>query len=101
MDAVEAAAIEELTRFINEGPTAAEVVDAQKAWLERQKVSRSSDRSIAGSMMSNLEFGRTFDYTQAREANIAKLTPENIRTAFKKHVDPSQLIIIRAGDFQE
>ena len=101
MDAVEAAAIEELTRFINEGPTATEVADAQKAWLERQKVSRSSDRSIAGSMISNLEFGRTFDYTKSRETNIAELTPENIQTAFKKHIDPSQLVIIRAGDFQK
>jgi zinc protease len=101
MNAVEAAAIEELTQFINDGPTAAEVADAQTAWLERQKVSRSSDRSIAGSMISNLEFDRTFDYTKEREAGIAKLTPENIQAAFKKHIDPSKLVIIRAGDFRK
>ena len=101
MDAVETAAIEELTQFINDGPTAAEVADAQTAWLERQKVSRSSDRSIAGSMISNLEFDRTFDYTKEREASIAKLTPKNIQTAFKKHIDPSKLVIIRAGDFRK
>jgi predicted Zn-dependent peptidase len=30
---------------------------------------------------------------------VAALTPEVIRDAFKKHVDPSKLVIIRAGDF--
>ncbi|MEZ6093612.1 MAG: insulinase family protein [Pirellulaceae bacterium] len=36
IDAVETAAMEELTRFINDGPTAEEVADAQSAWLESQ-----------------------------------------------------------------
>ena len=37
MDAVEKAAMEELNRFIDDGPTEQEVADAQTAWLESRK----------------------------------------------------------------
>ena len=99
MDAVEKAAMEELTRFINDGPTEQEVADSQFAWLESQKVSRSSDGSIAGQIGSNLRLDRTFKFTKEREERIAALTPADIQAAFKRHVDPKNLVIIRAGDF--
>jgi zinc protease len=99
MDAVEKAAMEELTKFITDGPTADEVSAAQTAWLESQKVSRSSDGRIAGQVTSNLNLDRSFAYMTEREKKVAALTPEVIRDAFKKHVDPSKLVIIRAGDF--
>ncbi|MCH2183033.1 MAG: insulinase family protein [Mariniblastus sp.] len=99
MDAVEKAAMEELNRFIDDGPTEQEVEDSKTAWLERQKVSRSSDSSIAGQIRSNLYLDRTFDYTSQREAQIKALTADQIQAAFRKHVQPEKLIIIRAGDF--
>ena len=101
MDAVEKAAMEELERFITEGPSPEEVDDAITAWLERQKVSRSSDRSIAGQIGSNLYLDRTFQYTMEREKKIKALTADKIQSAFRKHVNPEDLIIIRAGDFGE
>ena len=99
MDAVEKAAMEELTRFIEQGPTQQEVEDAKTAWLERQKVSRSSDSSIAGQIRSNLYLDRTFEHTSQREKQIKGLTPDKIQNAFKQHVKPENLLIIRAGDF--
>ncbi len=99
IDAVEKAAMEELTRFIIDGPTDKEVADAQTAWLESRKVSRSSDGSIAGQINSNLYLDRTFDFTAEREKRIANLKPADIQAAFKKHIDPKKLVIIRAGDF--
>ncbi len=99
MDAVEKAAMEELTRFIEDGPTAQEVSDAQTAWLESRKVSRSSDGSIAGQIISNLYNDRTFAFTSEREKKIAELKPADIQAAFKKYIVPEKLVIIRAGDF--
>jgi zinc protease len=93
--------MEELTRFIKDGPTDSEVADAQTAWLERQKVSRSSDGSIAGQMISNLHLDRTFKFTSDREKRIAALKPADIKAAFEKYIDPEKLVIIRAGDFKE
>ena len=92
--------MEELTRFIKEGPTDQEVADAQTAWLEAQKVSRSSDGSIAGQIISNLYLDRTFEYTSKVEKRIAELTAADIQAAFKKYIDPEKLVIIRAGDFE-
>ena len=101
MDAVEKAAMEELTRFIQEGPTTEEVATAITAWLESQKVARSRDGSIAGQIKENLYLGRTFRFTAERESRIAQLTADQIKAAFQKHVDPARLVIIRAGDFQK
>ena len=98
MDAVEKAAMEELEMFLKDGPTEQEVADAKNAWLERQKVSRSNDGSIAGQIISNLHLGRTFEFTANREKRISELTPTAIRDAFRKHVDPKKLVILRAGD---
>ena len=98
MDAVEKAAMEELEKFLKDGPTEQEVADAKNAWLERQKVSRSNDGSIAGQITSNLYLGRTFEFTANREKRISELTPTAIRDAFRKHVDPKKLVILRAGD---
>ncbi len=101
IDAVEAAALEELTRFLADGPTDKEVADAKNAWLEQQKVSRASDGSIVGQMVSNLNLDRTFEFTAKREARVAQLTAADIHAAFKKHLDPAKLAIVRAGDFKE
>jgi zinc protease len=47
-----------------------------------------------------LYLGRTFAYSKDREAMIDALTAESVRLAFKKFVDPSKLVILRAGDFK-
>lgn len=99
MDALEKAAMEELTRFVKDGPTTQEVADAQTAWLESRKVSRSSDGSIAGQIISNLDNDRTFAFTSEQEKKISELKPADIQAAFKKYIDPDKLVIIRAGDF--
>lgn len=98
--AVEKAAFEELQRFIDEGPTQKELVDAQKAFLESQKVGRASDGAIAGQMLSNLHLGRTFAFTAQREKQVQALTTEDIKNAFRKYIDPQKLVVIRAGDIR-
>jgi zinc protease len=35
------------------------------------------------------------------EKAILALTPSQVADAFRKHVDPERLVIIRAGDFQK
>ena len=100
MDAVEKAAFEELTRFIADGPTEQELVDAQKAYLEAQKVGRTGDSSIAGQLLSNLHLGRTFAFTAEREKQVKALTTADIKSAFKKYIDPEKLTVLRAGDLK-
>lgn len=100
INAVEVAAMEELQQFIEKGPTEAELEDAKKAYLEAQKVSRTNDGAIAGQLISNMHLGRTFAYTKSREDRVKALTPEDVKKAFAKFVDPKKLVIMRAGDFK-
>jgi len=101
IERVDVAAVEELERFVKEGPSLAELADAKKAYLESQKVGRTTDPAIAGQIVSHLYLGRTFAYEAEQEKKIDALTPDDIRAAFQKHVDPKRLVIIRAGDFKK
>ena len=99
IDKVTAAVMEELQRFLKDGPTDKEVADAKQAFVEAQKVGRTGDAAIAGQIVSNLNTGRTFAFAADQEKAILALTPAKVADAFRKHVDPQRLVIIRAGDF--
>ncbi len=101
IDKVEKAALEELTRFLTDGPTESEVADAKRAYLEAQKVARTGDAGIAGQIVANLNMGRKFAHTAELEKQIMALSPEDIAAAFRKHVDVKKLVIVRAGDFKK
>jgi len=98
---VTAAVMEELQRFLKDGPTEKELADAKQAFVESQKVGRTADAAIAAQIVSNLDTGRTFAFTADQEKAILALTPARVAEAFRKHVDPQKLVIIRAGDFQK
>jgi zinc protease len=101
IDRLEKAAFEELNTFLAKGPTPAEVAAARKALLEAEKVRRASDAAVAGEMAGNLFLGRTFAYAAEMEKRIATLTPEDVTTAFRRHIDPKRLVVVRAGDFKK
>ena len=96
---VTAAVMEELERFLKDGPTDKEVAEAKQAFVEAQKLSRTADAAIAAQIVSNLNTARTFAFVAEQEKAILALTPEMVGDAFRKHVDPRRLVIIRAGDF--
>jgi zinc protease len=100
IDRVEKAFLEELREFLEHGPSLAELADAQKAYMEAEKVSRTSDDAIAGQIATNLRLGRTFAHTREVEKRIAELKPQDVQSAFRKYIDPKKLVIIRAGDFK-
>jgi zinc protease len=101
IDRVDKAVVEELTEFLAGGPTPAELLDGQKAYLEAQKVNRTSDPAIASQIVSNIYLGRTFAHAADLEGRIAALTPQDVKSAFQKFIDPKKLVVIRAGDFKK
>ena len=100
IDAVEKAAMEELRRFLQSGPSEEELAAAKTAWLEALKTSRSSDGAIAGQLASNLDLGRSMQRVAEEERRIEALTQQDVQDAFRRHIDPDRLVIIRAGDFR-
>lgn len=99
IDKVTTCVMEELERYLKDGPTEKELADAKKAFVEAQKVGRTGDAAIAGQIVSNLNLGRNFAHAADQEKAILDLTPDKVKEAFRKHVDPKKLVIIRAGDF--
>ena len=101
IDKVTAAVMEELQRFLKDGPTDREVADAKRAFVESQKVGRTGDAAIASQIVSNLDTGRTFAFAADQEKAILALTPTRVLEAFRRYIDPQRLVVIRAGDFQK
>ncbi len=98
-DKVVAAFREELDKVLASGFSAEEVEAAQRGYLDGAQSRRSSDGVMAGSLVGNLIVGRTMEFTEAHEAAIRALSPEDILVAMQRHIDPEQISIFRAGDF--
>jgi zinc protease len=99
MSKVEKAVLEEIEKFRKEGVTVEEVERARNGFLEQQKVSLSSDSTLAGVLAGNLYLGRTMKRYADLQAKMKALTPEQVQAAFVKHIDPTRLVIVVAGDF--
>ena len=101
MPKVEADFNDELARALKDGFTADEVEKTKKTWLDQRTVSRAEEASIAGQLGSRERWGRTLMWDAKLEAAVAALTPEQVNAAFKRHVDPAAVSIIKGGDFKK
>jgi zinc protease len=98
---VEASFRDELAKTLKEGFTADEVAAAKKAWLQEQALGRSEDGSLAGLLSARTRFDRTLRFDESMDAKVNALTAEQISAAFRKHIDPAQLVFVKAGDFKK
>jgi zinc protease len=101
MAKVEADFNEELARALKGGFTADEVEKAKKTWLDERSVQRMEESSVAGMLRSREEWGRTLQWDVKLEASVAALTAQQVNDAFKRHVDPAAICIVKGGDFKK
>ena len=99
VEKLEAAFKEEIARMLKDGFTAEEVEAAKSGYLQSLQVSRAQDNELAGRLNNYLFIGRTLKWDADLEAKLKALTPEQINAAMRRHLDPSKLTIIKAGDF--
>jgi zinc protease len=90
---------EELDRLLRDGVTQEELDKARQGYLEAQKVAWSSDIALAGQLSSLRHTGRTMAYEADLQKRIRALTPEQVVTALRAHLDPKKLVVVSAGDF--
>ena len=98
---VEVSIKDELARTVKDGFTADEVDAAKKSWLETRSVQRSQDQNLLNMIAGRERFDRTMKWDEALETKVAALTPEQISDAFRRHVDPAALTVVKAGDFKK
>ncbi|WP_046574335.1 M16 family metallopeptidase [Spirosoma radiotolerans] len=90
---------EEMDKVVKEGFTADEIKAARSGLLQSRMVSRAQDPSLAGTLNNYLYLNRTMNWDADFEKKMESLTPEQVNAAMKKHIDPSKISIIKAGDF--
>jgi len=98
---VEASFKDELTRIVKDGFTAEEIAIGKKAFLEEQVVARSQDQNLARLLSNRERFDRTLKFDENIEAAIAGLTAGQVNAALQRHLDPTGLFIVKAGDFKK
>ena len=96
---VEFSFVDELKKTLKDGFTAAEVAEAKKAYLDTRANGRAQDSALLGQLASHEMQNRTMQWDEQLEARIQALTPDQINAAFRKHIDPSAVSIVKAGDF--
>jgi zinc protease len=97
---VEIALREELEKAIQEGFTDQEIANAKSGWSQNYAQTRAQDGSLASRLLAHLDSGRTLlSWDKAFEERVLATTPEQIRAALRKHIDPAKLTIVKAGDF--
>ncbi|HXI36749.1 MAG TPA: pitrilysin family protein [Burkholderiales bacterium] len=97
---VETAIREELARAVRDGFRASEVEEGKRAVLEARRMARTQDRALVGRLGLYSFAKRTFAWDIDFEKKIAALTPAQVNAALRRHVDPSRLSIVKAGDFK-
>ena len=77
--------------------TEAELELLKVLWLHEPLTSRELAQQLAGHVYDE----RTMEWDAELERKIAEITAEEILTAFRKHIDPDKMSVVRAGDFED
>jgi zinc protease len=88
-----AAVREVLEKFVEEGPTAREVEDARRYLVGSQARAWETSEEAAASLVERLRFGLGRD----EAARIAAVSPEDVRRAARRHLDPRALTVAVVG----
>lgn len=100
-DRVVAAFREELDRAVATGFTQAEVDAAKAGYVQGRSQSRANDSELVGLLVSRRFTGRTMAYDAKLDTDLAALSAEQVNAAVRKYLDPSKMIVVRAGDWNK
>jgi zinc protease len=98
---VEAAFRDELEKMLKDGFTEEELKMAKSGWSQQQQLNRAEDQSLASRLTNYMFINRTLDWDLALETRINALTPDQVNAAMRRHIDPTKISIIKAGDFKK
>ncbi len=90
---------DEIDKMLAAGFSAEEIAQAKSGWLQRQQVSRGTDRELARTLTQREYLARTLEWDAQLEARVQALGGEEILAALKRHLDPAKISSVQAGDF--
>ena len=98
---LEASFRDEMKKILSEGFTAEEIEAGKKSWLQSRQVSRENDEELVSRLVSRTYERRTMAFDAQLEEKVKALTPDQVRAAMAKYLDPGGLTYMRAGDFKK
>lgn len=98
---VEAAFLEELNKALKDGFDRKEIEAGRGGWIQSRQVGRSNDASLAQTLADRDFATRTLAWDEEYEKKVMGLTAEEISSALRKHLQPAELLIVKAGDFKK
>jgi len=96
---VEASFVDELTKTLKTGFTAAELVAAKKAIRDSRISDRTSDGGLLSLIANREQWNRTLAWDEALDAKFQALTLEQVNAAFRKYINAEAISIVKGGDF--
>jgi zinc protease len=96
---LEAAFREELDRALKDGFTDQELKEARSGWLQGRQVARAQDAPLSRTLAQDLYINRTLQWDAQLETKVAALTAAEIQAAMRRHIDPSKITVVKAGNF--
>lgn len=97
---VEQALREELARSLSEGFTQQELEEGRQGLLNFRRLSRAQDSVVAAALGTQLHLQRRFAFAQQVDEAIEKMTLAQLNAAWRRHIQPDQLVLAWGGDFK-
>lgn len=87
----------QLVAWYGEGVTAAELARAKSQIAGTYKVGLATTSGLAGSILVTLSRGLPLSFVDDYPQRVDALTLEQVNGAIKRHLDPAQMVIVKAG----
>lgn len=92
---------EEIDKLLEEGVTEKELAAAKDGILQSNQLERTQDGALASILAGTIFAKRDMKYYADFEKAIADMTIEDVNAALRKYINPEQLVIFVAGDFEK
>ena len=90
--------LEEINKLATGKVAADELQRAKDSWIKDQDTNLSNDSYVAYQLRQQTYLGRTTAEDKALRQKLAAATTADIELVAKKHLQPSRLVIVDAGD---
>ena len=87
----------EIGLFVEKGITTEELSDSQSNFIGRLPLSLESNSGVVNALLNIERFDLGLDYYRRYPELVRAVTPEEVLTAVRKHLDPERLAIAIAG----
>ncbi len=101
VDKVENALKEEITKARTSGFTEEEFKNSTTSWLNSRKTLLGNDNYVLSLINTSLFFNTEIEKFDKLEKEVLELKVDEVNEVFKKHINPDNLVLIFAGDFEK